>query len=469
VFYLILGLFIAARLWRLTAYSVRADEIFSIQVAGHDWLDLLRYVIRDIVHPPLFYMLLKIWLSIGGESERWLRLFPVLTAVAAICPFVLLCRKLKLKAPEINLAFMLIAVNGYLIYFAQELRMYSLLLFLTVTSLWLFARFFNAPGTIASRLIGLFVINLLLVYTQYYGWFVVAGEFLILLLWQRHKLPWFLLSVAGLIICFAPWAYKVTRAAIGLGGLESNIGSFARPKLEDLGELYASVNGPLGGTWQSTSAKILLALGQILFAYPVLLWAWQIWKREADERSSTRFWLLFLFSILPVACSFLISQVTPQSIWGGRFFINAAVPYMILVSLAIFRLHPKWLRNATLLLVIAWASLSGFQEVNHTDKRDWEPLVYRMIRAENSHDKNIMIYAFGSSDETIMFYLQKVNEGRFRTKRIWTLGNFAGDHFWVASRSKEESPQQFLRDKGYRVGDGYADGFGALLSPVWWR
>jgi uncharacterized membrane protein len=462
VFCLIFGLFVAARLWRLTAYSVRADEIFSIQAARHGWLDLVRYVIRDIVHPPLFYILLKIWRRIGGESEGWLRLFPVLTQVATVCPFVLVCRELKLKASEINLAFMLIAVNGYLIYFAQELRMYSLLLFLTVTSLWLFARFFNASTAIASQLMALFIVNLLLIYTQYYGWLVVAGESFILLLWARTKFIWFLLSVAALIICFSPWAYKVTRAAIGLGGLESNIGSFSRPTLRDLGELYAIFNGPLGVGWQTI-------LGQTLFAYPVLLWAWHIYKRQTDNGSSITFWWLLLFSALPVACSFLISQVAPQSIWGTRFFVNAAVPYMILVAMAIFRLHPNWFRIATLLLVIAWASLSALQELNDTDKRAWEPLVYRMIRAETSQSKGIMVYAFGSSDETIMFYLQKANEGRFQTKRIFAFGKFADDHFWVASRSKEESPQQFLRDKGYRVGEGYADGFGALLSPVWRR
>src|SRR5690242_2837184 len=128
VFFAILALFIVARLWRLTAYSVRADEIFSIHAAEQNWLDLIRYVIRDIVHPPLFYILLRIWLLVGGESEGWLRLFPVLTAIAAVCPFFLLCREPKLEPLETNVAFFLFAVNGYLIYFAQELRMYSLLL-----------------------------------------------------------------------------------------------------------------------------------------------------------------------------------------------------------------------------------------------------------------------------------------------------------------------------------------------------
>ena len=73
-----------------------------------------------------------------------------------------------------------------------------------------------------------------------------------------------------------------------------------------------------------------------------------------------------------------------------------------------------------------------------------------MIRAETSHAKGITVYAFGSSDEIIGFYLEKVNEKRFQTKRIFTLAKVEGDHFWVASRSREESPQQILSVRGYK-------------------
>jgi uncharacterized membrane protein len=462
VFGLILGLFVAARLWRLTAYSLRADEIFSIQAVRQGWLDLVRYVVRDIVHPPLFYILLKLWQRIGGESEGWLRLFPVLTAVVAIWPFVLLCRELRLKAMEINVAFVLMAVNAYLIYFAQELRMYSLLLLLTVTSLWLFARWYNASTAIASHVVPLFVVNLLLVYTQYYGWLVVIGELLVLLIWAPTKIRWFMWSTAALVVCFSPWAFVVTRAAIRRGGLESNIGSFARPTGRDLGELYILFNGRLGAGWQTMS-------GQMLFAFPILLWAWHIYRRQDDDNSSMTFWFLLQSSAFPIACAFVISQITPQSIWGTRFFVNAAVPYLILVAVAIGRLRPAWLRNASLVLVVVWASLSAIQELNNTDKRAWEALVYRMIQAEPSQVPSITVCAFGSSDETIAFYLQKANEGRFQTKRIFALGECAGDHFWIASTSREESPQEFFDSRGYRVGEGYADGFGALLSPVWRR
>src|SRR5213080_4345853 len=103
IFMAIALLYIVARLWRLTASCLWFDEIFSVHAARHSWRGLLSFAAADVVHPPLFYALLKIWVAIGGESLAWLRLFPVLISVAAIVPLVLLSRALKLREMETNL------------------------------------------------------------------------------------------------------------------------------------------------------------------------------------------------------------------------------------------------------------------------------------------------------------------------------------------------------------------------------
>src|SRR5262245_51748042 len=128
---LIAGVFIALRLWRLTSYGLYGDEIFSLRLASANWTESVAVVARDIVHPPLFYMLVKLWIGIGGDSVLWLKLFPALSSIAALVPLFLLCRELKLKPAAIELALGLMAVNAYLVYYSQELRMYSLLLTLT--------------------------------------------------------------------------------------------------------------------------------------------------------------------------------------------------------------------------------------------------------------------------------------------------------------------------------------------------
>src|SRR5947207_1806607 len=137
-------LYVAARLWRLTASCLWFDEIFSVHAARHTWGGLWRFAAADLIHPPLFYALLKIWAAAGGDSLLWLRLFPALTSIAALVPFFLLARELRLGAAATDVALLLMAADGYLIKYAQEVRMYSLLLMLTLLSLWLFARLLNA-------------------------------------------------------------------------------------------------------------------------------------------------------------------------------------------------------------------------------------------------------------------------------------------------------------------------------------
>src|SRR6185295_17850883 len=122
----------------------------------------------DIIHPPLFYVLLKLWIALGGESLLWLRLLPVVLSTAALVPLILLSRELKLRANEINLAIALLAVSGYLIKYAQEVRMYSLLFLVTCLSLWLLLKYVNAKSNSITLLAALIAINILLVYSHYY-------------------------------------------------------------------------------------------------------------------------------------------------------------------------------------------------------------------------------------------------------------------------------------------------------------
>src|SRR5207245_1672006 len=91
VFGILLAVFAAARLWGLADYCLDCDEIWSLKFARHDWAGLLAAVADDVSHPPLFYLLLKGWIGVGGESVGWLRLFPVLTAIACVGPLVMLC------------------------------------------------------------------------------------------------------------------------------------------------------------------------------------------------------------------------------------------------------------------------------------------------------------------------------------------------------------------------------------------
>jgi len=464
VFALVSALFASTRLWRLTEHSLRPDEIFSLQTARQDWIGLIHAAVRDVVHPPLFYALLKSWIAVGGDSEYWLRLLPVLIAALTPLPFLLLGRRLGIGWNAINLGVLLMAVNAYLVYFARDLRMYSLVPLLTVCSLWLMFRYKDGAPDDRKRWLPLFAVNVLLVYSHYFGWLIVAGEALILCLDDRRRVRAVLLSCAALLLLFIPWAGLVTRASLARGGLESSIGSFARPTLGDLGGYYVLLTGRL-------DSSALTALGIALTVAPVLCLAMRLARRRAPadttDRAPLAFWSLALFATMPVLVVFLLSQVLPQSIWGTRMLVLSAAPYLLLVAMSLDALRPKWLRNLTVVAVVVYTAFAGMRGMLDTGDNDWRPLVRQMMASEPSRVPGVVVYAFGSMDEVIAFYAGEAGDRRFETRRIRDRRSIAGEHFWVAYRERNQ-PQllDFLRDNGYRINEEFRDGYGGVLVSV---
>ena len=134
--------YVGLRLWRLTDACLWFDEIFSVHAAEHSWNELFSFVALDLVHPPLFYVLLKLWIGVGGESIFWLRSFAVLFSVVSIFPLLAFQRELKLNISTQAISLFFLTLNGSLLKYSQEVRMYSLMMCLALFSMWLFARYF---------------------------------------------------------------------------------------------------------------------------------------------------------------------------------------------------------------------------------------------------------------------------------------------------------------------------------------
>lgn len=479
-------MFVAARLWRLSASCLWFDEIFSVHAARHGWAELLRFAAADIIHPPLFYLLLKIWISLGGESLLWLRLLPALVGMAAIIPFLLLCRELDLKQNERNLALLLLAVNGYLIKYAQELRMYSLLMFLSAFSLWLFVKFFKAEHGWRKQVGWLFLINLLLVYSHYAGWIVVAVECLVLVIWQRRKAKLFLIAFALLLLAYAPWVLLVRANSEAGKGLAQNIGWVTRPTLRDITQFYALLNKPF---WfiQSTAARpydLLTAFFAILIlGAPLAFFSLRVWRHAelVNDANVQTLRTLFLFILAPVTIVFGLSWLLPHSIWGTRHLIIIAAPYAILVSLAIVRFPWHWLRITVGLILGCWFLLAG---ITWALARPpvfiwcaWEPLARNVeaSAAQPAHEVRVyafedlvayhLWFAFDSSQRkqtkvTVVKGVEGIPEDpayflprRFNEIAVMNSAQITGDEIWIAYRASRwdetQPPLSTLASMGY--------------------
>jgi hypothetical protein len=489
-FALIALLFAALRVWNLTAYGLFSDEVFSAETVHRAWPQMQWAIIEDVVHPPLFYYLLKAWI-IATDSLLWMKLLPVFFSLVAIIPFVLLCRELKLGAATINLALFLTAVNEYLVGYAQELRMYSLLMLLVTTSMWLFAKLINADHRAMAAQVGLLGANLLLVYTHYYGWLIVGCELLFVLIKRRERLTAIATSTATVAVAFLPWALVVTGAADAKGGLGPNLKWNTRPTVNDLFQHYVTLDGPVYTSWRAAATLFSTAI----FLTPVLIWTWQSLKArgkgqkpkakrdkdsngpvaKADEADSLVLSWLALLAFLPAIIAFAASYMLAQSVWGSRFLIVVAPAYLLLIAVAVTRLR-RW-RAIAIALVAAWAALSGALQLSDRDKINWQPLVARMIGQEMSTGDGIRVYTRqGVVGVTTQYYLNQVGDERFRVQYVDDYGDINEAHFWLAFiRYRHETgplPVDVFAARGDRLGEAIeadAPGHNVIFVPVWRR
>ena len=214
--WLILILFVAfgLRLFRLGEQSLWYDE-------GVTWMlsqmrsitDLIQWTAADI-QPPLYYLL--IWatdIQLGG-SEWALRFPSVLFNTLTIPLLYILARRLATPHTKISLPFLTIlifAVSPLMIYYSQEARMYTLLVFeATLASYLLLKIFDNRSQSPRHPFFYALTISAAL-YTHYFAAFliVVHGLYFGLILWQRGWTKSRLIQAGQMFglaaLLFGPW------------------------------------------------------------------------------------------------------------------------------------------------------------------------------------------------------------------------------------------------------------------------
>jgi len=483
---LLVALYALARADRLIGECLWFDEIFGVHAAAHDWRGLWSFVAADLIHPPLFYALLKLWIAAGGESIPWLELFAYTTSLLCLVPFLLLARELSLGAAATNVALVVFAVSGYHIKYAQEVRMYALLLLLTLTSLWLFARLARRGATSRRRLLALALVNLLLVYTHYYGWLVVCAEAVYLLAGRgRGALKAFLLTAAVAALGFAPWAWACMAAAGEGGGIAENVGWIERPTYADALGFYALLHAPFYFRQSSVDALTghgSTIMGALLLSLPALLLVLRSLTsaRREDDAAAVRF--LAFFALFPVAVSFAASHALPHAVWGTRHLIVTAGPYVLLVGMGVARLRPRWLGAAALAAVLCWYAAAGLMSLVRPRVNfvwcAWGQLAGETFRREAAAAGVADIYAFEDLVAYQLWHELRDARSRFRVHVVRGVGGLtqdpsfflprrfdavtktgaaglSGEQFWVAFRDasfdETRPPMSVLGERGYRV------------------
>jgi hypothetical protein len=355
LFVLILAIAILLRLHGLARYPFDGDEVFSLEAAGGSWGHLFATAATDVSHPPLFYVLLKLWLAAGAASEFWARLLPVCFGIGLVPVARAICRRLRLPPGDTALVLVLTSVNVLLISYAGLLRMFSLLEFLTACSILAFLRL-AGPLPAWRRMAEITGTNVLLVYSHYWGWMVVAVEAVLALAGNRARLRLTALSTAIVAAAFAPWALAVA-AALGRrpAGAMLHIrwmGTGA-PGVRD----YVWLLGMFDGSIQLPHTT---AVGIAVFLAPAVAAGWRQFAARRTAwlaADAPLFWAMLVF--LPLALTSAASFWAHQNMFGYRHLSMLAVPYFVMIAVSLARLGAGWATGSLRAAMLGWAVVAS--------------------------------------------------------------------------------------------------------------
>ncbi len=298
------------------------DEAFSYLLAKQSWLNILILTAKDF-NPPLYYLLLHIWIKIFGPSEIAIRCLSVVFFMICLYWLQLFMDKiLKIKSKWIWLYFALFALNPLLNYYAFEARMYMMFAALALISFYFLIRG-EYKQYVAATVLGL--------YTHYFMLLVLVVQGVFILLASNHKKTKIVAfkNITLVFVFFVPWLiFLVTQHVFS--GLQTWITDRGLNQLHLIpGILYTGYESKLG-----FFNNLLLPLS--LFLYLLLALGWKFLKPKKNNNLLS---LLLLWTFFPVVLTIIVSLYTP--LFLARYLIFSTLGLLLLVVYLMEKMNSK--------------------------------------------------------------------------------------------------------------------------------
>lgn len=308
------------------------DEAFSYLMAKQPLFSLLWSTAHDS-NPPLYYLLLKVWMTIFGTSELALRSLSFIFFWATVyLVFKILHEQLHLSAKKSYWYLLLVILNPLLHYYAFEARMYTMMAFLGTALFYL----------LSKKNYSLYAISAVLaLLTHYFLALILAFHFVYMVILHRHEMKLYIRPLIRAMVWYIPWIGVVL---------------FARPPVVQqfwilpmtLNELFLTPSILLTG--YEKSAWVTFAYLPHISAILWILFAYFFYRTYHAKNKRS---LLFLYGgwalLIPLYVG-IISFWKP--VFLPRYLIFSSVGLTILIIMSIESIHQKYVKLGTLLLVI---------------------------------------------------------------------------------------------------------------------
>ena len=341
-----------------SAYT--SDEVWSVNTVLSD---SVISALKADVHPPFYFNLLDVWVSLFGHGERVVRSLSGLFYMLAILALYRLAR--ELYGDELALLSAAVyACSPLAILSAQFARMYALLSFLSILSTLLYVQFWIKDRTNLWRFAAFIVVNIFGTFTHIAFFFVLFGEIIFHLFYQRTQFKKFAVAV-----CLSGIPYLLLWAPIFLHQLGNSAQGLAWVKKPRLSMLWD---------------VLLLYCGVLWLVLPVLLYlSWRRSIRFWSETTSQRIpFLLLAFTILP---PLLVSVIKP--VFNSRLAI-IGLPLFVLGVTPFFRqMTSKYVLPLILVLLTGSFLVAVRPAAEVCDSRSLSSYLI-----QNTRDNDVVIY-----------------------------------------------------------------------------
>jgi len=340
------GLLIAAfaiRAFTLTNQSLWRDEVDALRFATAPWREMLATFTQPGWNGPLYFVLLRGWVELTGQSEFALRYLSLLFGVLAVVLAFALAKRL---ADSLAAFFCsaLFALSPYLVWYSQEVKMYTLVLALATLAIYALRQAMDGERQIVWW-VTLVMATSISMYCHILAALLIPVEMILSLVWGlgSRRIGWWkgaLVSLACLTLPYLPllqWELPLVLTPAQTG--------FAFYPLDQmllilLSGFAAGVSGmlPMTALWPAGS---LLLIG---VAVGVARWR---------DKVALLVWLL-----LPPLALWIISLNRP--IFTDRYLIWIGTAFYLGVSLGVAALWRLWKPLGVVVLVaVAGIAMRG--------------------------------------------------------------------------------------------------------------
>ena len=407
-FWLILILIIGTilRFYHNLDISLWHDEAFSSLLIKYPWSEMMYRIGLD-VHPPMYYIFLRIWHYIFGDSLLSLRGFTVFFSVGTIWAawafvkeaFTLSTVSAGVQGGEQSRttssgraneraafwAAILVALNPFQIQYATEARMYTMGAFFALLAAYFLVKALrqqrqlhqdvalnmpNLPQDIHLKrkvfwnYLGFTLSMIVIIYTHYYLFFTAAaiGFYGLLYLffhhrWNLRKYIPLLASYILILISFLPWLkiFLYQYKQVGAG--------YWIPPM-DRWSVPSTLWTLLIGTWHDVNNPMTQKL-LIVFLIFVIYFLYRFLKKTQGFEK----WLVILAIIAPFAGSFLFYMLarlkgSGTSVYLVRYFLYTSAFLSIALTLWLKEIKWKWL-SVSLFTICILVNLFAFYNYWH--------------------------------------------------------------------------------------------------------